>query len=375
MKKILSLCFIASVLLAACQPAAQRPAPNGGSPPAAQESAESSQPVEVERISLGAGYGARGPWFEVYFTNPQSPLAAQLTGGIDAPLAAAIDSARLSVDVAVYSLSLNSVRDALINAHRRGVRVRVVMESDNLDRADPQRLKDAGIPVLGDRREGLMHNKFAVIDGAEVWFGSMNFTDSGAYKDNNHLIRVRSRELAADYEKEFEEMFSQDLFGQNVLSETPYPRVTIEDAALDVYFSPDDGVQANLLNLLYNVEQSVYFLAFSFTADEIGAALRELTKHGVKTAGVMEEEQIKSNAGTEFDLFRQAKMDVRADGNEGQMHHKVMVIDESVVVTGSYNFTNSAETRNDENLVVLYDKRIAALFLEEFARVYEQAKK
>ena len=69
-------------------------------------------------VELGAGYGARGAWFEVYFTEPFSSLASQKTGGPDGPLVEAIDAARLSVDMAAYSLSLNSVRAALIHAHR-----------------------------------------------------------------------------------------------------------------------------------------------------------------------------------------------------------------------------------------------------------------
>jgi hypothetical protein len=97
---------------------------------------------------------------------------------------------------AVFNLTLNNLRWRY-DAHRRGVEVLVVTESDNLDGEDFQRLKEAGVPVLGDRREGTMHNKFMVIDGAEVWTGSMNFTVSGAYFDNNAIMRIRSAELAA----------------------------------------------------------------------------------------------------------------------------------------------------------------------------------
>jgi phosphatidylserine/phosphatidylglycerophosphate/cardiolipin synthase-like enzyme len=324
-------------------------------------------------IPLGAGYGVDGGWFQLYFTDPQSPLASQVTGGPDGPLAAAIDSARLTVDVAIYSLSLNSVRDALIHAHKRGVRVRMVMESENLDRSDPQKLKDAGIPILGDRREGLMHDKFVVIDNSEVWMGSMNFTDTGGYTDNNNLMRIRSVKMAENYTKEFEEMFVNDKFGPDVVAETPNPRVTLDDTPIDVYFSPDDGVQAGLLDLVNNAQKSIYFMAFSFTSDEIGSAVRNRAQDGVAVAGVMETEQVKSNIGTEFDPFKQASLDVLQDGNEGQMHHKVMIIDENTVIFGSYNFTQSAETRNDENLIVVYNEIIAAQFLAEFQRVYTQA--
>ena len=105
-------------------------------------------------------------------------------------LAAAIDGARLSVDVAAYSLNLWSIRDTLIHAHQRGAVVRMVMESDNMDDLEVQDLMDAGIPVVGDQHEGLMHDKFVIVDRAEVWTGSMNYTVGEAYTDNNDLIRI-----------------------------------------------------------------------------------------------------------------------------------------------------------------------------------------
>lgn len=329
--------------------------------------------AELEAVALPAGYGARGGWYELYFTDPSSPLAPQRTGGIDGPLVAALDSARLTLDVAVYSLSLNSVRDAVIRAHKRGVRVRMVMESDNLDRADPQILKEAGIPVLGDRREGLMHNKFVVIDGYEVWTGSANFTDSGAYEDNNFILRIRSTKMAENFTKEFEEMFVDDKFGDEVVPATPHPRLAIDGTEVETWFSPDDGVQARVVELVNTAQESIYFMAFSFTSDPIGQAIRARAEDGVTVAGVMDEDQVTSNVGTEYDPFRQAGLDVYRDGNAGQMHHKVIVIDERIVILGSYNFTNSAEVRNDETLLVIYNEEIAAQFIEEFKRVYAQA--
>ncbi len=100
-------------------------------------------------------------------------------------------SASSSVDMAIYNFSLPGLEDALIDAAGRGVQVRMVMDSDNLKNASPSRLARAGIPMVGDRSESSMHNKFAVIDGAEVWTGSMNFTSSSAYEDENNLVRLQ----------------------------------------------------------------------------------------------------------------------------------------------------------------------------------------
>jgi phosphatidylserine/phosphatidylglycerophosphate/cardiolipin synthase-like enzyme len=321
-------------------------------------------------LPVQVGIGVKGPWYEIYFTDPFNPAAGLESGGLDRPLADAIDQARLTLDVAVYSLSLPSIRDALIRAYRRGVAVRVVMESDNLDWAAPQALVAAGIPVLGDRREGLMHDKFVVIDRLEVWTGSMNYTISGTYHDNNNLIHIRSTKVAEDYTKEFDEMFVDDHFGPDVVADTPNPRVVVDGTPMEIYFSPDDGVAAHLLELLGDAEQSIYFMAFSFTSDDLGKLMRKKFLAGLDIAGVMEAEQVRSNTGTEYDSLLQSGIDVRLDGNPGQMHHKIIVIDRKVVITGSYNFSASAETRNDENLIVIYSPTIAEQYLAEFQRVY-----
>jgi phosphatidylserine/phosphatidylglycerophosphate/cardiolipin synthase-like enzyme len=330
---------------------------------------------ELTEIPLPAGYGAHASWIDIYFTDPESPLASQETGGPDGPLEASIDSARLTVDVAIYSLNLRTIREALIRAHERGAQVRVVMESDNMDGSAPQALIDAGIPVLGDRREGLMHDKFIVIDRSEVWLGSMNYTYSGTYEDNNQLFLIRSVEMAENYSKEFDEMFVEDKFGPDVVTETPHPEITVNGTNMEVYFSPDDGVANHILEILNEAEESISFLAFSFTTDEFGEAIRTKAENGLTVAGVMEEQQIKSNIGTEYDFFKQAGLDVFVDGNEGQMHHKTMIVDDRIVITGSYNFSSSAETRNDENIVIFHSPEIARFYLQEFNRVYAIAQR
>ena len=331
--------------------------------------------TSVTPIELQSAYGVRGAWFEFYFTNPASPLSPQGTGGVDGPIVDAIDAARLSVDVAAYSLSLNSVRNALIRAHERGATVRVVMESSNMDRSDPQRLIEAGIPVVGDNRDGLMHDKFIIIDRSEVWLGSMNFTDGGAYEDSNNLMRIRSTKMAENYIKEFEEMFNEDMFGPDVLAKTPNPTITLDGTRIDVFFSPDDGVLAGLVPVLESAQESIYFLSYSFTSNQLGEIVRQKAEAEVKVGGVMDDEQVRSNQGTEFDPFRQADLDVRIDGIDGLMHHKVFIIDEKIVVMGSYNFSQNAEERNDENLLIIYDSVIAEQFMFEFQRIQEQAQR
>ena len=312
---------------------------------------------------------------EVIFTNPSDPRAHSYEGGPDILLGDAIDAAQLSVDMAAYSLNLWSIRDALIHAYKRGVDVRLVMESTNMDNQVIHELRDAGIEVLGDSHQGLMHNKFIIIDRSDVWTGSMNYTTSGVYKDNNNLLHIRSRQAAQDYTREFEEMFTKNRFGPEKTTGTPYPKVNLAGSPVEIYFSPQDQAGGRIVELLQGAQESVYFLAYSFTSNPIGSAIMERAQAGLRVAGVMDDTQIKSNRGTEYDPFKQAGLDVVLDGNkDGLMHHKVIVIDQKIVITGSYNFSSSAENINDENIVIIFSPVVAAKYIEEFQRVYTQAK-
>lgn len=327
-------------------------------------------PAPLETPPAG---GSPAGWYRVFFTDPENPAAHRYRGGPDEDLAEAIDSARLSVDLAMMDLDLWSIRDALIAAHQRGVAVRMVVESDYLDTEEIQQIREAGIPLLGDRREGLMHDKFLVIDRIDVCTGSMNYTVSESYRNNNNLICIRSSRLAEDYTVEFEEMFEDDLFGPGSPGDTPYPAFSVDGSRLEVYFSPDDGAAARLVDLIRGAQHSVYFLAYSFTSDELADALLERYQAGVEIAGVVEARQVDTNIGSEYERLRSAGLDVRLDGNPDNMHHKVFIIDGQAVVTGSYNFSRSAEERNDENTLVVHNTEIAALYLDEFRQVYAQA--
>ncbi len=324
-------------------------------------------PATPEQHTSGAG------WWSVHFSEPGGPNAESLRGGPDAALAGAIDMARLSVDVAAYDLDLWSVRDSLLAAQRRGVVVRMVTESDNIDTREIQQIMDAGIQVLGDRREGLMHNKFTIIDGLEVWTGSMNYTINGAYRNDNNLLRIRSAQVANNFTTEFEEMFVDDRFGSGSPANTPYPRLTVDGIPVEIYFSPDDGVADRLVELIMGAKESIHFMAFAFTSDDIAGAMLSRADAGVTVSGVFEFTQVKANQGDEYLRLKDAGLDVRLDGNSRNMHHKVILIDGKILITGSYNFSNNAENSNDENVIIIFNSAITTQYLQEFHRVYALA--
>jgi phosphatidylserine/phosphatidylglycerophosphate/cardiolipin synthase-like enzyme len=330
-------------------------------------------------IPFRSGLGFRAPWFELYFIDPTSPFAQREIGSVDNLVAASIISGRQSVDVALKTLSLDSITKALITVSQRGVPVRVVTDTDSLTaRSNFQTLMDAGIPVIDDQQPGLMNDEFIVIDRSQVWTGSVDFNISGVFREYNTVVRVFSPEIVANYTKEFEEMFVNSQFGQLVVPETPYPSVTIQGIQVDVLFSPDDFVVDRLGLLLRGAQQSIYFLAHAFGSNDLGNIIREKAAQGIAVGGVLESDQVTAenanpNLAQQLKLFKEAGLDVRLDGKPEVMNHKLMIIDERIVVMGSYDFTDRAENENDENVMIIYDEKTAQIFMEEFQRIQSRA--
>ena len=185
------------------------------------------------------------------------------------------------------------------------------------------------------------------------------------------MLRFASRQIAADYTREFEQMFA-GRFGTSKTSATPYPRVQLGSAHIEVYFSPEDGVAKHVLERLAAAKRSIHFMAFSYTSSAIADAMVAKVKAGLSVRGVFESQNA-GGTGAAFNRLKQGGVDVLEDGNCYILHHKAIVIDARTVITGSYNFTNSAEKDNDENLVIVDDPNLARAYLDEFTRVYAQA--
>jgi len=308
---------------------------------------------------------------EVFFTRPDEP-GLRVGERALAALVQALDGARLSIDVACYHVNLEEIGAAMLRAQARGVSVRLVTDDEQADEAVVQNLVRAGLDVKDDARPTLMHHKFIVIDGSEVWTGSMNLTTGSVFHDDNNLLRLRSAELAADFSGEFEEMFREGRFGALSEPDTPFPQVDLDGTAVEVLFSPDDGVARRLVQLIGEADETVVVLAFAFTSDPLAEALLESQERGVQVRGVIERDQADA-AGAEYFRLLGAGADVRLDNSTGNLHHKVIILDEATVVTGSYNFTRSAEQANDEALLILHSPILAAAYLEEFDRLYADA--
>lgn len=145
--------------------------------------------------------------------------------------------------------------------------------------------------------------------------------------------------------------------------------------ASEVYFSPNGGVRQRLVRAIEDSHKSIDIAVYNFTASELAEALYAAKARGVRIRVLTDQERAQTG-GSGIRGLRLNGVPVRALGvpEQSLMHHKFAVFDERIVVTGSYNWTNSAEHVNYENVIVLDDPGVVNRFRQEFHRLWREAR-
>jgi phosphatidylserine/phosphatidylglycerophosphate/cardiolipin synthase-like enzyme len=139
-----------------------------------------------------------------------------------------------------------------------------------------------------------------------------------------------------------------------------------------VFTSEDPALENAIIPIVRSATESIRFLTFSFTDYPLADAMSQRAQAGVDVAGVFERVGSETEAA-ELRTLMCRKLPVRQDGNPGFLHHKFIVVDERLLITGSMNYSTNAETNNDENVIIIDNADIARLYLQEFERVWNLA--
>jgi hypothetical protein len=335
-----------------------------------------------------------------------NPDTAQGNVDIQAKAIAFINRATYSIDLAGYSFNAPTFTDALIAKWNQGIKVRYIIDAGNTQ-TEANRLRNAGIPVItstfgGNHAQGIMHNKFCVVDGRDgadindwLWTGSTNYTTAQFFTDSNNSVEIQDHGIAQCYLTEFNEMWGSNSdtpdalnskMGNRKVDNTPH-FFTVNSIPIEVYFAPSDGVESKYVNYIANANYGIDFSILSFTSNPIEEAFRSkwngipgFTLRGVFDAGSIGDTgaawpEMKGLSGNVFN----PPADVWTDTEAGMNHDKYMIIDEGrtasdpTLITGSYNWSNAANTVNDENSIIFHSQKIANLYKQAFARRYQIA--
>lgn len=266
-----------------------------------------------------------------------------------------LNSSQQSIHCAFYDMDLESAID-LLDKKSRDIEVRLVIDDTYYEELENFSF------VRTDTSGKLMHNKFCIIDNKKILTGSMNPTYRGANLNNNNLIIIESGYLSENYETEFDELWNKK---EN--KKTKYQKIMINNNLYENYFCPEDRCSEKVIDIIKNAQNSIYFMTFSFTHPGIANELVIKLHQGLDIKGIFEKRQISKYS--QYGLLDFQGIDVRTGKNKYNMHHKVFIIDNETVITGSFNPTKNADKRNDENLLIIKDRNIAKRFLEEFKKL------
>ncbi len=134
---------------------------------------------------------------------------------------------------------------------------------------------------------------------------------------------------------------------------------------VQVYFSPKGGATEAVVEVLNHATNSVLVQAYSFTSAPIAQALVEAKRRGIKVAVILDSSQ-RTEKYSEADFLKHNDVPTFIDDRHAIAHNKIMIIDDYLVLTGSFNFTKAAEEKNAENLLVINDPVLARKYVENW---------
>jgi phosphatidylserine/phosphatidylglycerophosphate/cardiolipin synthase-like enzyme len=278
-------------------------------------------------------------------------------------------------------------------------------------------LKNAGIPIIDDRADGskgsgLMHHKFVVIDRNLILTGSANFTPSDIHGDlsnlatrgnSNNLLVIRDRNLAELFIEEFNLMWGNGQpnsrkFGVNKPNRE-LKTFFIGKTTLSVHFSPtptnsetSSSSNSAIASVLARAQKSVDLALFVFSAQELADILEQRARDNVKIRVLIDREFIFQPYSEALDILGIAlskncqqessnhpwQIPLKTVGTPqlpqgDKLHHKLAIVDEQTIITGSHNWSKAADRTNDETLLIIKNPKIVAHYRREFERLYANA--
>jgi phosphatidylserine/phosphatidylglycerophosphate/cardiolipin synthase-like enzyme len=247
-------------------------------------------------------------------------------------------------DCALYEVNQPSVLQQLTTS-------RLVLDNDN---------KLAGYAAVYDTNAQYMHNKFCVLDDGVI-VGSFNPTKTSDTAYNN-LLFIPAPHVRSLYATEFDELYHKTFGGGTA---TRGSHMIYNGHDLTVAFCPDDDCEHLVTTELEHATHSVHFMTFSFTDTRLSDILIKKHRQGVSVQGIVEGQR-RTIDSEQAEHLAQTGIPIAFESTSAIFHHKVFIIDNNTVITGSANPTGAGYHRNDENILIIKDPAVVQAFEHEF---------
>lgn len=292
-----------------------------------------------------------------------------------------VDNTENSIDIAIYGYeNVDRVTEALVKAKNRGVKIRFIYDENSNGESNYYTcnniIKQISDQFRSDKSDSvsqsnmLMHNKFVIFDNKIVYTGSMNFSKAGfSGYDYNDVAVINSKEIAQLYTNEFEQMLDGKFHNkkqQNNLAN----KFQLGNSNIEIYFSPQDKSSLRIVQLIKNAQNYIYIPTFLITHTQISNELIAAHKKGIDVKIIMDANNVYTR-NTKHQLLRQNGIPVKIENYAGKLHSKTMIIDDKYIIMGSMNFSNSGENKNDENMLIITNPRLAQSYKNFFNYLWE----
>lgn len=164
---------------------------------------------------------------------------------------------------------------------------------------------------------------------------------------------------------EFANNSDSELFKNIGISHDSVKAAPVSPENIELCFTPPSGCAAVIVKAISKARKSIYVQAYGMTSPSIVEALIKAQKSGVKVRILLDRSNLKDK-WSKIGTLLEADIDVGIDKVSGIAHNKVMIIDEKMVITGSFNFTRSADSRNAENVIIIDDSSVARQYLQNW---------
>lgn len=132
-----------------------------------------------------------------------------------------------------------------------------------------------------------------------------------------------------------------------------------------VYFSPDGGCSDAIVRTIDGAEKTVKVQAYSFTSTPIAKALVDAAKRGVSVEAILDKSN-KTDKYSSATFLKNSDITVLIDAKHKIAHNKIILVDDEIVITGSFNFSKAAEESNAENLLVIKEKSVVKRYVDNY---------
>ncbi len=150
--------------------------------------------------------------------------------------------------------------------------------------------------------------------------------------------------------------------------------LTLNNAPAQVYFSPKGGCTEVIVKEIDKATLEVLVQAYSFTSAPIAKALVNARKRGANVEAVLDKGQ-KNTKYSSAGFLASMKIPTYIDDKHAIANNKIIIIDKTTIITGSFNFTKAAEEKNAENVLIIRDKELAAIYIDNFLKHKQHSKK